>query len=96
MDKKISKEAIKHIAELSMLELSDEEEKDTKENIDKFFDYLNILNELDTGGDIERPHVDPAHNILREDIVINFQDRDNIISNAPENKDGYFKIPFIS
>lgn len=96
MDKKISKEAIKHIAELSMLELSDEEEKDTKENIEKFFDYLDILNELDTDGVIERPHVYPDQNILREDIIINFQDRDNIISNAPEIKDGYFKIPFIS
>ena len=38
-------------------------------------------------------HVFPVNNVFREDVVTNGDDRDNIIANAPEEKDGSFVVP---
>ena len=38
-------------------------------------------------------HVFPVNNVFREDVVTNEDDRDNILKNAPEEKDGSFMVP---
>ena len=38
-------------------------------------------------------HIFPIHNVFREDIVTNGDDRQNILANAPEKKDGAFQVP---
>ena len=56
-------------------------------------DYIDKLNELDTAGVEPMSHVFPVQNVFREDVVTNGDDRDNIIQNAPGQKDGMFKVP---
>jgi len=34
-----------------------------------------------------------VYNVFREDVVKNGDDRDSILENAPESKDGAFKVP---
>jgi aspartyl-tRNA(Asn)/glutamyl-tRNA(Gln) amidotransferase subunit C len=38
-------------------------------------------------------HVFPVNNVFREDVVTNGDDRDNILKNAPEEKNGMFNVP---
>ena len=38
-------------------------------------------------------HVFPINNVFREDVVTNGDDREEILSNAPESKDGAFVVP---
>ena len=38
-------------------------------------------------------HVFPVNNVFREDVVINGDDSENILSNAPECKDSAFVVP---
>ena len=38
-------------------------------------------------------HVFPVQNVFREDVVTNGDDRENILKNAPGEKDGMFKVP---
>ena len=56
-------------------------------------DYIDQLGELDTTGVEPMSHVFPVNNVFREDVVTNGDDRDNILKNAPEEKDGMFVVP---
>jgi aspartyl-tRNA(Asn)/glutamyl-tRNA(Gln) amidotransferase subunit C len=56
-------------------------------------DYIDKLNELDTEGVEPMSHVFSMNNVFREDAVVNGDDRENILANAPEQKDGAFKVP---
>ena len=56
-------------------------------------DYIDTLNELDTEGVEPMSHVFPINNVFREDVVTNGDDREEILSNAPESKDGAFVVP---
>ena len=38
-------------------------------------------------------HAFPVSNVFREDVVTNGCDRDNLLANAPEEKDGCYKVP---
>ena len=59
----------------------------------KMLDYIDKLNELDTSGVEPMSHVFPVNNVFREDVVTNGDDRDNLLANAPEQKDGCYKVP---
>ena len=56
-------------------------------------DYIDKLGELDTQGVEPMSHVFPVHNVFREDVVANGDDRENMLANAPEKKDGCYKVP---
>ena len=38
-------------------------------------------------------HIFPVYNVFREDVVTNGDDRDNMLKNAPAEKDGTYKVP---
>jgi len=56
-------------------------------------DYIDTLNELDTSGVEPMSHVFPVNNVFREDVVTNGDDREEILANAPEAKEGAFVVP---
>lgn len=89
----ISDEIIDYVAILAKLDLSVEEKEAAKKDMGSMLDYIDQLNELDTTGAEPMSHVFPVHNVFREDVVTNGDDRDNILKNAPECKDGAFKVP---
>ena len=93
MADKISDETIEYVGILAKLELSDEEKEKAKEEMGKMLEYIEILNELDTQGIEPMSHVFPVTNVFREDIVTNGDDREAVLSNAPEKKDGSFEVP---
>lgn len=89
----ITDETIDYVGILAKLELSDEEKEHAKIDMASMLDYIDKLSELNTEGVEPMSHVFPVNNIFREDIVVNGDDRDNILSNAPAKKDGAFKVP---
>ena len=89
----ISDETIEYVGILAKLELSDEEKEQAKKDRGSMLDYIDKLNELDTTGVEPMSHVFPVNNVFREDVVTNGDDRDNILANAPEEKDGAFVVP---
>ena len=89
----ISDETIEYVGILAKLELSDEEKEDAKKDMGRMRDYIDKLGELDTTGVEPMSHVFPVHNVFREDVVTNGDTRDEILKNAPEEKDGMFVVP---
>ena len=89
----ISDETIEYVGILAKLELSDEEKEAAKQDMGRMLAYIDKLNELDTTGVEPMSHVFPVTNVFREDVVTNGDERDKILLNAPEQKDGAFKVP---
>ena len=89
----ISDETIEYVGILAKLELSDEEKEQAKKDMANMLDYIDTLNELDTSGVEPMSHVFPVNNVFREDVVTNEDDREEILANAPEAKDGAFVVP---
>ena len=93
MTNMISDETIEYVGILAKLELSPEEREQAKKDMGNMLDYIDMLNNLDTEGVEPMSHVFPVYNVFREDIVANGDERDKILGNAPEEKDGAFKVP---
>lgn len=89
----ISDETIEYVGILAKLKLTPQEREAAKQDMGRMLDYIDKLNELDTSGIEPMSHVFPVNNVFREDIVTNTDDRENILKNAPEQKDGAFKVP---
>lgn len=89
----ISDETIDYVGILAKLELSDEEKEQAKKDMGSMLDYIDKLGELDTEGVEPMSHVFPVKNVFREDIVTNGDIREDILKNAPGEKDGMFVVP---
>ena len=89
----ISDETIEYVGILAKLELSSEEKEQAKKDMGRMLDYIDKLNELDTAGVEPMSHVFPVNNVFREDVVTNGDDRENMLKNAPEQKDGTYVVP---
>ncbi|WP_432627013.1 Asp-tRNA(Asn)/Glu-tRNA(Gln) amidotransferase subunit GatC [Brotaphodocola sp.] len=89
----ISDETIEYVGILAKLELSEAEKEEAKKDMGRMLDYIDKLNELDTSGVEPMSHVFPVSNVFREDVVTNGDDRADMLKNAPEQKDGAFKVP---
>ncbi|MCI9372772.1 MAG: Asp-tRNA(Asn)/Glu-tRNA(Gln) amidotransferase subunit GatC [Lachnospiraceae bacterium] len=89
----IDDETIEYVGILAKLELSGEERERAKKDMGRMLDYIDKLSELDTEGVEPMTHVFPVQNVFREDIVTNSDTREQLLSNAPEQKDGMFVVP---
>ncbi|MDF2686162.1 MAG: aspartyl/glutamyl-tRNA(Asn/Gln) amidotransferase subunit [Clostridia bacterium] len=89
----INDELITYLEDLSRLRLTEREKEKAKIDLSKILSYIDKLNELDTKGVEAISHPFPFTNNFREDIVKDSFDRALILSNAPAQKDGYFKVP---
>lgn len=90
---KITDETIQYVAALAKLELSDEEAQSAKKDLESILNYMDTMNELDTELIEPMSHAFPMVNVFREDEVVNKEDRDNLLKNAPVQKDGCFVVP---
>ena len=89
----ISDETIEYVGILAKLELSDEEKEQAKTDMGRMLDYIDKLGELDTSDVEPMSHVFPVQNVFREDVVTNGNERERLLSNAPQEKDGMFVVP---
>lgn len=93
MANQITDETIEYVAILAKLELSEQEREQAKKDMCRMLDYIDKLDELDTEGVEPMSHVFPVQNVFREDIIENSDTREQLLANAPEQKDGMFMVP---
>lgn len=89
----ITDETIEYVGILAKLELSDEAKEQAKKDMSTMLDYVSKLDELDTSDVPAMSHAFPVKNVFREDVVTNGDDREKLLANAPEQKDGCYKVP---
>jgi aspartyl-tRNA(Asn)/glutamyl-tRNA(Gln) amidotransferase subunit C len=90
---KITKEAVGHIAHLARLELDPEEVETYTVQVDRILQYMDKLNSLDTIGIEPTSHAMPVVCVLREDRAASSFNTDESTMNAPDRKNGFFKVP---
>lgn len=89
----ITEELVTYLEKLGRIRLSEEEKKKTQVDLGAILGYMDKLNELDTKGVEPMSHAFPATNVFRNDEVTTGNMRDDILLNAPDYKDGAFKVP---
>ena len=92
--RQISVEEVRHIARLARLDLSEEEFSIISKDLSRILSYVEQLNELDTSDVPPTSGVLEMKNVWREDIVSEDEKiKEEIIEQAPEKEDRYFKVP---
>ncbi len=86
-------ETIQYVASLAKLSLTEEEKARLGKEFERILEYMNTMDELDTEGIEPMSHVLPVKNVFREDVITNGDDRDQLLVNAPFQKDGSFLVP---
>ena len=89
----ITSELVAYLEKLGRIRLSEEEKEKTKKDLGSILGYIDQLNELDTTNVEPLSHAFQMTNVFREDVVTNSDNREAILSNAPEQKDGSFLVP---
>ncbi|MCK4403693.1 MAG: Asp-tRNA(Asn)/Glu-tRNA(Gln) amidotransferase subunit GatC [candidate division Zixibacteria bacterium] len=84
---------VEYVANLAKLELSQKEKVKFQKELDNIIKYIDQLNELNTENVLITSRVVPLENVFREDRVLPSLPQDNALANAPQKKDGFFKVP---
>ncbi|MFC7393469.1 Asp-tRNA(Asn)/Glu-tRNA(Gln) amidotransferase subunit GatC [Scopulibacillus cellulosilyticus] len=95
MGQKITKEQVKHVANLARLSFTDEEVETFTSQLGDIIDFAEQLNELDTSGVEPTTHVLDISNVLREDISREWLTREEALKNAPDQQNGQVKVPAV-
>ena len=88
----LTREQVRHVAELAKLKLTDEEVDLFREQLSAILDYAARLDELDTDAISPTASVLPLRNVMRPDIAECTFSRDAMLANAPAVKDGHIKV----
>ena len=93
---KIEQSQVKHVASLARLRLDEAELEKWSEQMGAMIEFADQLNKLDLN-ETEMNEVGRAslYNVFREDERKVSFDRDKILSNAPEQYEGYYVVPKI-
>lgn len=89
----IDEKMLDHLGVLSKLELKEEERKKTCEDISDMLKYIDKLNELDTEGVDPLVQIILMENVFRQDKISNKNEKDKMLANAPQKKDGQYVVP---
>jgi aspartyl-tRNA(Asn)/glutamyl-tRNA(Gln) amidotransferase subunit C len=89
---KITKKEVEYVARLARLALSEAEKEKMTAQLDSILQYVDTLNKLDTKNVEPTSHVLPLNNVWREDITRPSTPRDEILANAPDQAEGFYKV----
>ncbi|QAS52119.1 Asp-tRNA(Asn)/Glu-tRNA(Gln) amidotransferase subunit GatC [Halobacillus litoralis] len=92
---RISKDEVKHVANLARLAITEEEATTFTKQLDDIITYAEQLNELDTTGVEPTTHVLDLKNVMRKDEPKKWITQEDALKNAPDQKDGQFKVPSV-
>lgn len=91
----IENKDVMNIARLSRLTLSDEEAGLYSNQLNGILQYVEQLKELDTTGIEPTSHVLDLQNVMREDKTSACLPVEDALMNAPDPKDGFYRVPRI-
>jgi aspartyl-tRNA(Asn)/glutamyl-tRNA(Gln) amidotransferase subunit C len=92
---KLSREEVEHIAGLARLALSDEEVTRYQDQLSAILEHFEHLQELQTEDIPPTASVVPLRSVMRADEARPPMERERLLQNAPEAKDGCFKVPAV-
>ncbi len=85
--------AVRHVAQLARLTVTDEEIARFAEQLSSILDYFQQLGDLDTSDVPPTAHPLAVTNVFRDDKVCPCWNSDRALHNAPLQQDGFFRVP---
>lgn len=91
---KLTSQEIEKIATLARLDLSTKEKKMYAEQLSVVFDYIEILNEVNTDNVSETCQVTGLEDVIREDEVASWEEEDKkkLINSFPDKMGNLLKV----
>jgi aspartyl-tRNA(Asn)/glutamyl-tRNA(Gln) amidotransferase subunit C len=91
----LTREQVRHVAELAKLKLTEAEVALFQEQLSAILDYAERLDELDTEQIPPTAAVLPLTNVMRADAPRASFPRDTMLSNAPAAQEGFVKVKVV-
>ena len=91
----VTREDVAHVAMLAHLDLADAEIDRLQRELNRILEHFAQLETLDTDGVEPMSHAVPMVNVLREDVTKDSLPIDEIVANAPDRADEFFRVPRI-
>ncbi|HCO92783.1 MAG TPA: Asp-tRNA(Asn)/Glu-tRNA(Gln) amidotransferase GatCAB subunit C [Phycisphaerales bacterium] len=86
---------VRKVAKLARLELTDAEVQEFTGQLSAILEYVEKMNELDTGNVEPLAHCLPISNVFRKDCVKESLGTEKTLANAPQRDGEFFKVPKI-
>ena len=90
---KIDNELVDRLSELSKLEFDEQAKEGLKKDLQKIFDLVEKLKEIDVEGIEPLIYMTDEKNVLRKDVVKDTVSKEDALLNAPQRDSDYFKVP---
>jgi aspartyl-tRNA(Asn)/glutamyl-tRNA(Gln) amidotransferase subunit C len=91
----ITKEQVEHVARLARLDVSEDEQAMFARQLSAILTYMDQLKKLDIAGVEPTVTVLPTDNVFRDDEARPSLPKEQALANAPEEADGFFRVPKI-
>tara|TARA_Y100001960_G_scaffold226515_1_gene237239 strand:- start:73 stop:360 length:288 start_codon:yes stop_codon:yes gene_type:complete len=88
----VSIDDVRRVAALARLELSSGEQERLTTELSRILDYMEKLNELDTDGVEPTAHLTPDASVFRADASERFEALRELLSQAPDLRENYFRV----
>jgi aspartyl-tRNA(Asn)/glutamyl-tRNA(Gln) amidotransferase subunit C len=89
---KLSREEVKRLALLARLGLDEDEVERLREQLSNILENFEILQQVDTTDVPPTAHSIALENVLREDEAAPSLPADQVLANAPNREEGFFKV----
>jgi aspartyl-tRNA(Asn)/glutamyl-tRNA(Gln) amidotransferase subunit C len=91
----IDREQVRKVALLARLELTAQEEEQFTTQLGSILEYFEQLSELDVTDVQPTARAIDVSNVTRSDELQPYSDHQSILNSAPDQEDGFFKVPQI-
>jgi aspartyl-tRNA(Asn)/glutamyl-tRNA(Gln) amidotransferase subunit C len=88
----LTPEQVRHIARLARVGLTDEEVARFQSQLSDILDYFQRLNEVDSENVPPTAHTLDMRNVMREDEPRESLDKEDVLANAPQREDDFFRV----
>ncbi len=94
MSEPLTRQEVAKVAELAMLELSEDELITFTGQLAAVLEHAQDIDDLDVGDVPPTNHPYPLTNVFRDDVIEELDDiRTEVLAAAPESEDGQFRVP---
>ena len=90
---KLSSKEVEYVARLARLEITGKETEKFTAQLNDILGYIDKLNELNTSGVEPMSHAIAVTNAFREDKVVDSIGTEKSLSNAPDARGEFFRVP---
>ena len=91
----LSKEEVIKLAKLARIALTNAEVEKFQKDLSTVLEYVEELKQVNVDGLEEIAQVTGLVNVQRSDVPVMAENHQDIFNNAPEMKDGYYKVKAI-